>query len=68
MMSAEFNKRKVCTGASVPGSVIGGRTQESHPRNCAHECPYGRGRDFCFPCYAKILKEMRENKKAASEA
>ena len=68
MMSAEFNKRKVCTGDTASGSVIGGRPQESHPRNCAHECPYGRGRDFCFPCYAKILKEMRENKKAASEA
>ena len=67
-MSAEFNKRKVCTGDSIPGTVMGGREGQSHPRNCSNECVYGRGRDFCFPCYAKIMQEMRAKKQAAAEA
>jgi len=33
------------------------------PQNCKNPCPYGAGRPFCFPCYAKILKEHREMKK-----
>lgn len=33
------------------------------PKNCNNPCPYGAGRPFCFPCYAKILKEHREMKK-----
>ncbi len=67
-MSIEFNKRKVSTGSSVPGTVIGGGVGASHPQNCGSECPYGRGRDFCFPCYAKIMQEMRAKKQAVSEA
>ena len=27
------------------------------PRNCKTPCPYGRGREFCFPCYAKLMKK-----------
>ena len=30
------------------------------PQNCKNLCPYGAGRPFCFPCYARILKEHRE--------
>lgn len=27
------------------------------PRNCKNPCPYGRGREFCFPCYAQLMKK-----------
>ena len=36
-------------------SAIGKPEPVAHPRNCRTECPYGRGRAFCFPCYAKIM-------------
>lgn len=61
-MSAEYNKKKVRAGHEIPGAVIGGRVPVSHPQNCDHECPYGRGRDFCFPCYKKIMDESRGKK------
>lgn len=61
-MSAEYNKKKISVGHEVPGTVIGGSTPISHPRNCSHECVYGRGRDFCFPCYKMIMDEMREKR------
>lgn len=35
------------------------------PVNCSHPCAYGRARSYCFPCYAKILKEFREKKQEA---
>jgi hypothetical protein len=38
-------------------------TPVDHPQNCEHECPYGFDRPLCFPCYKKILKEMREKRK-----
>ena len=25
------------------------------PKNCKNPCPYGKGRDFCFPCYAQLM-------------
>ena len=34
-----------------------------HPVNCKTECPYGRGRAFCFPCYAKLMNRQREQQK-----
>ena len=27
------------------------------PRNCKNPCPYGRGREFCFTCYAQLMKK-----------
>lgn len=30
-----------------------------HPRNCSDECVYGKGREFCWPCYKKIVSSMR---------
>lgn len=26
------------------------------------ECPYGRGRNFCFPCWKKLLSEKKAEK------
>lgn len=26
------------------------------PRNCKNPCPYGRYREFCWPCIAKLMK------------
>ena len=30
-----------------------------YPRNCKNPCPYGRGREFCWPCYAEYMKKKR---------
>ncbi len=29
------------------------------PMNCRKVCPYGKDRNFCFPCMNKILAERR---------
>ena len=42
-------------------SAIGKPEPIAHPRNCRNECPYGRGRAFCFPCYAKIMGLTKED-------
>ncbi|MBR6484188.1 MAG: hypothetical protein IKT14_04150 [Clostridiales bacterium] len=44
---------------STQRSAIGQREPLAHPKNCRTECPYGRGRAFCFPCMAKIVFEHR---------
>ena len=33
----------------------------AHPQNCMAECPYGRGRAFCYPCMKKILCERKDS-------
>ena len=43
-------------------SGIGGRPPISHPQNCSHECPYGHDKSFCFPCYKKLVEDMRKKK------
>ena len=43
---------------------IGGRPPISHPQNCRNECPYGHDKAFCFPCYKKLMEEMRSKKGA----
>lgn len=42
----------------------GGIPPVSHPQNCRNECPYGHDKDFCFPCYKKLMEEMRSKKGA----
>jgi len=39
----------------------------AHPQNCKTECPCGYNKAFCFPCYAKIMKEHRAAKNKAKE-
>ncbi|MCR5776074.1 MAG: hypothetical protein K6G84_01500 [Lachnospiraceae bacterium] len=29
-------------------------TNNITPKNCKHPCPYGNGKNFCFPCMAKL--------------
>ena len=29
------------------------------PVNCREPCCYGRGTNFCFPCYRELLKNGR---------
>lgn len=67
-MSAAFNVIKTTgvTGAQY-SSVIGRRAPNAHPCNCKHECPYGKDRAFCFPCYAKIMNEHRASRKSVAE-
>ncbi len=48
-------------------SVLGKPIPNAHPSNCKHECPYGKDRAFCFPCYVKIMNEHRAARKAATE-
>ena len=48
-------------------SVLGKPIPNAHPSNCKHECPDGKDRAFCFPCYAKIMSEHRAARKAATE-
>lgn len=42
---------------------VGGQTRASHPQNCSKECPYGRDKSFCFPCYKKLMEEMHSKRK-----
>ena len=50
---------------SVKNNMYGGISANSKresetvpfPRNCNKPCPYGRAREFCWPCYAKLMKE-----------
>ncbi len=44
---------------TVTRSAIGQKEPIAHPKNCSHECPYGYGRAFCWPCMAKIMNEHR---------
>lgn len=48
-------------------SVIGRGEPLAHPQNCKTECPYGKGRAFCFPCMAKILSEQKAKKENQKE-
>lgn len=27
------------------------------PKNCSKPCPYGRGREYCWPCMAKLMQK-----------
>ena len=36
-------------------SVLGKKEPIAHPVNCRTECPYGKGKAFCFPCMKKIM-------------
>ena len=47
-------------------SGIGGRPPISHPQNCSHECPYGHDKSFCFPCYKKLVEDMRKKKETGN--
>lgn len=59
-MSEQFNRKRI-TGVTgiYHRSCLGAKEPLAHPKNCRHECPYGYGRAFCFPCYAKIMNEHR---------
>lgn len=65
-MSASFNTERA-TGVTGyhSGSAIGAKEPVAHPCNCRHECPYGYGKSFCFPCYKNIMEEHRRKKNAA---
>ncbi len=59
-MSKEFNVGRTIT--QNYSSAIGRPEPVAHPLNCNAECPYGRGRAFCFPCMAKIMAEHKAAK------
>lgn len=68
-MSAQYNILRTTgvTGAKY-SSVIGKKEPLAHPSNCRSECPYGFGRAYCFPCYAKIVAEHRAAQRTAQVA
>lgn len=37
------------------------------PRNCKTPCPYGRAREFCWPCYAQLMKKNRRDEDETNE-
>lgn len=57
-MSLEYKIRQFMTNNSMPSGITE-KEPLAHPRNCKTECPYGYGRAFCFPCYAKIMSEYK---------
>jgi len=61
IMSREFNVGRTMT--QNYSSVIGRPEPVAHPLNCNAECPYGKGKSFCFPCMAKIMEEHNAAKK-----
>lgn len=67
-MLASFNAARA-TGAlgAYCSPTIGARMPIDHPSNCKHECPYGYGRSFCFPCYKKIMEDHRKKKNEAEQ-
>lgn len=67
-MSANYNSAGATGVTGKPsGSAVGAREPLAHPVNCDHECPYGDGRSFCFPCYKNIMEDHRQKKNAASQ-
>lgn len=64
-MSREYNVMQTMTNNY--SSVIGKKEPLAHPQNCRTECPYGYGRNFCFPCMAKIMAEHNATKKNTQE-
>jgi len=66
-MSKTIVDRTSCTAKTVSRSVIGQKEPLAHPKNCKHECPYGYGRAFCWPCMAKILADHRAARKVTPQ-
>lgn len=61
-MSAKFNAKN--TPKVSCKSAIDQKEPVARPKNCNRtDCPYGRGRTFCFPCMALILKDHKAAKK-----
>ncbi|MBR4344559.1 MAG: hypothetical protein IKP88_17970 [Lachnospiraceae bacterium] len=60
MINAIKNRATIVIPCDSP---MGKGEQTAHPINCSSECPYGRGRSFCFPCMKQILKDRRGSTK-----
>lgn len=67
-MSTQYNIMRTTgvTGITYT-SMIGKKPPISHPKNCKNECPYGYDREFCFPCYAKIIADRKKAKNPTKE-
>jgi len=48
-------------------SALGKKEPLAHPKNCKTECPYGYGRAYCFPCFAKIMAGHRTTKEVTMQ-
>lgn len=56
------NNEKNITAKEMTQIPAKAKEQASQPCNCRSVCPYGKGRDFCFPCYGKIMNEYRKKR------
>ncbi|OON87419.1 hypothetical protein BXO88_03860 [Oribacterium sp. C9] len=48
---------------STVSTPMGQQEPPAHPRNCDHECPYGHGRAFCWPCMKTVIADHKSAKK-----
>ncbi len=61
MVNAIKNRTTIVIPCDSP---MGRGEGTAHPKNCRQECPYGKGKAYCFPCMKKIMGEHMEAKKA----
>lgn len=60
MVNAIKNRTTIVIPCASP---MGRGEGTAHPKNCRQECPYGKGKSFCFPCMKQIMGERTGNKK-----
>jgi hypothetical protein len=58
-MSEKYNREKYGKGKAYVGITNLQSGADVTPHNCKTPCVYGKGREFCYPCMAKILSESR---------
>ena len=58
-MSERYNREKYGKGKSYCGITNLPSGADVTPHNCKTPCVYGKGREFCYPCMAKILSGSR---------
>ncbi len=58
-MSKHHNRKKYGKGKTFCGITTEPSLAGTTPYNCKTPCVYGKGRPFCFPCMAQILREKR---------
>ncbi len=63
-MSREYNKKAIYGGQKNRAISITSNVPEraEEPINCKTPCCYGRGHGVCFPCWQKMLSEVRHGK------
>ena len=58
-MSKHHNRKQYGKGKTFCGNTTEPSLAGTTPYNCKTPCVYGKGRPFCFPCMAQILRKKR---------